>query len=243
MTLARFDDADRLNDDGTVTFRIIPSSWRRYNISPDTYQLVNGDSWTESEIEWWSQETGRDLTYDDLSWEYDHAGIVRGFAEELAHWISEELMGAGLNSLANVRVVDSWSPQFYNFTSDGFEVEITCDPAELRGLTGDFDVDDWVHEWYRSCDGFISYVPSRLDDSEWRAGYDAEFRVESLLASLDPSDNEDWRYRLWEAEHEVYGENTRVEILHPEYMDSGYTLPELEEWARELSPSQSEALF
>lgn len=243
LTLARFDDPNRLNDDGTVTFRLIPSNWRRYNVSPDTYQLVNGDSWVESEIEYWSQETGRDLAYDDLSWEYDHPGIVRAFAEVLAAWLTDALMDLGLTSLRDVNVIDTWSPREYNFTSDGFEVEVTCDPAELRTLTPTFDVDEWVHEWYRSCDGFISFVPRRMDDDEWRSGYDAEFRVEHLLLTADPRDDDTWRYALYEDEDEVYRDHTRVAVIEPEYMDSGYTLPELTEWASTFTLTQPETLF
>lgn len=241
--VSTFDATDRLNEDGTVTFRVIPSNWHKYGISPDTYQMFNGDSWNESEIEYHSEETGRDLGYDDFNWDYDHRGIVRGLADEAANWIAETLWDAGLNSVADVRVVDTWSPQFYNFQSDGFEVEITCDPAELRGLTPEFDVDSWASEHYRSYDGFMSFVTSRMNDDDQRAGYDAEFRVESLLAANDPYDNREWVMRLAEAEWEIYSENVRVEIIEPEHLDSGYTLPELQEWADSLVSVQTEALF
>lgn len=242
-TPARFDDTERLNDDGSVTLRIIPSNWRRYNVSPDTYQLVNGDSWCEREVEYWSEETGRDLGYDDIEWTYDHTGIVRAFAETLALWIRDTLMGAGLASVRDVEVLDSWSPREYNFTSDGFEVSLTCDPQELRGLTPDFDVDDWGHEWYRSVDGFASFVTSRLRDDSWHADYDGEFRIESLLSGLDISDDETWRFALYDDEDEVYRDHTQVEVKHPIFMDSGYTLPELEEWADSLLPTQPETLL
>lgn len=240
---AAFDTADRLNDDGSVTLRIIASNWRRYNISPDTYQLVNGDSWEASEIEYWSEETGRDLGYDDFIWTYDHRAIVQSFGETLAFWMKDALIEAGLDSVRDVECIDAWSPQFYNFTSDGFEVRLTCDPAQLRSLTPDFDVDAWGHEWYRSCDGFLSFVTSRLNDDTWHADYDGEFRIESLLSGLDPADEDTWRHALYEAEDDVYREHTQVEVKHPIYMDSGYTLPELEEWAESLAPWQDEVLI
>lgn len=242
MSTARFDDADLLNEDGTVTFRMTPSNWRRYNISPDTYQSFNGDSWVTQEIEYLSEGAGRELSYDDITWTYDHSGIVRDLSQELSNWLHETLWDLGLESVS-VELVDTWSPKFYNFQSDGFEVEVTCDPAELRALTEDFDVDAWGSEWYRSMDGFMSFVTSRLNDDDWRAGYDAEFRIESLLAAADTYEDRGWFYRLAECEWEVYSSNVVTEIIEPEYLDSGYTLSELEEWAREIAPTQDEVLI
>lgn len=252
-TTPRFDSPDRLNEDGSVTFRIIPSNWRRHNISPDTYQTVNGDSADESTLEYLSDEHGLELTYDDCIWSYDHAAIVRDFAEVLSDFISERLMDAGLDSLRDVTVHDSWSPQFYNFQSDGFEMEMTCDPAQLRALTDEiFNVESWAREYYRSVDGFMSFVTSRMEDEDWYAGYDAEFRVEALLGSTDDrygSLHDGVLMALVEAEHEVYDRHTTVEVkperLH--YMDSGYTLAELEEWADSVTtatdPSTDYNLF
>lgn len=237
-----FDDADRLNEDGTVTFRIIPSNWHAYNISPDTYQSYNGDSWNEYIIEHHREETGLDLGYDDFSWTYNHSGIVRGLAEVAAEWIQSCLWDLGLDSISDVKVVDSWSPTYYNFQSDGFEVELTCDPTELRALTPDFDVDEHGTEFYKSYDGFRSFVTGRLDEDEWRAQYDAEFRIEHLLASADDAPERGHVMAMAEAEWEVYDEHTQYELIHPEYEDSGYTLVELEEWAASLTPTQEETL-
>ncbi len=258
MSERDFDCAERLNDDGTVTLRMTPSAWHRYNISPDTYQSFTGDSWMESEIDYTNQESSLserfgsqyadldydiDLTYDHFTWTYDHAAIVRDLAEEAASWIAETLWDAGLESVADVKVIDTWSPAYYNFTTDGFEITLTCDPAELRALTPDFDVDEWGHEHYSSYDGFASFVPSRLAEDEWRAEYDGGFRVESLLANHDALNERGWIYRLAEAEWEVYTDNVKVEpdldairatVLEKYgYLDSGFTLAELEEWGRE----------
>lgn len=266
---AAFDHRDRLNDDGTVTLRMTPSAWHGYNISPDTYQTVNGDSWVESELEYLNE--GGDegysllgkaldglvaqhpitLDYDHFDWTYDHAAIVGDFSGELANWMAETLAEIGLSCSVSVR--DTWSPKEYNFTSDGFEVDLTCDPAKLRALTEDFDVDAWGHEHYRSYDGFMSFVTSRLNDDEWHAEYDGGFRVESLLLAHDPCREREWVMWLLEAEQEVYMQHTTVvpdedrirESILAEYgyMESGLTLLELEEWAASLAPSQPEVLF
>jgi hypothetical protein len=274
--LPPFDAADRLNEDGTVTLKIIPSNWRAYNISPDTYQLVNGDSWCNSQQEYFQNEmsdedfqdqfgtskAGVTLEYDDFNWSYDHKQIVRDFAEVLCDWIVGELWNEIGSSpqreliwdeekgehywsedfgALEGTVVDSWSPAYYNFVSDGFEMELTVHPETLRRLTPEFDAYEWVQQHYRSCDGFLSFVESRINDPEWHAQYDGEFRIEYLFAKmLDPYGERPWMMDLFEAEWEVYTNNVTIEVdvdhirERQLYMDSDYTLAELEEWAAEI---------
>lgn len=274
-SLRDFDHPDRLNDDGTVTLRFAPSAWRAYNISPDTYQTVNGDSWTECEMEYMAEQSdeefesfhgiskaGVELEYDDFTWTYNHTQIVRDFSEVLCDWIVGELfnlVGCGQQheliwdeetkthhwsedfGALSGEVHDSWSPQFYNFTSDGFEMNLTIHPQTLRDLTPDFDLDEWVSEHYRSMDGFMSYVTSRVEDDDWAADYDGQFRIEYLFAKeIDPYGERQWIYSLAEAEHEIYSTNTTIEVREDRirerqlYLDSEYTLAELEEWARDI---------
>lgn len=280
-----FDHPDRLNEDGTVTLRFAPSAWRAYNISPDTYQTVNGDSWVESELYYLNEEDGDPaysvlgrtlrglvdqhpirLDYDHFRWEYDHRAIVREFSETLCNWIVGELfnlVGCGQQheliwdeekgthywsedfGALSGEVHDSWSPQFYNFTSDGFEMELTIHPQTLRDLTPDFDLDEWVREHYRSMDGFMSFVTSRVNDDEWAADYDGQFRIEYLFAKeIDPYGERNWIMALAEDEWEIYSNNTKVEpdeeriretvLEQYGFMESGFTLSELEEWAGEI---------
>jgi hypothetical protein len=259
MTTARdFDHAERLNDDGTVTLTMSPSTWHRYPLVPDTYQSFNGDSWAEDHLEWIAEagvsevfgdeyahlDSDVPLTWDHFEWEYDHAAIVRALAEELATWMQGRLWDLGLDEI-DVKVTDTWSPAYYNFQSDGFTVEVTCDPVRLRELTEGFDVDAWGVGNYSSYDGFHSFVTGRLREDDWHAEYDGAFRIEYLLAEGDPHGERDWMISLAEAEWEIYSEHVTVTpnveaireaILEAHgYMDSGYTLAELEAWAREAA--------
>lgn len=271
-----FDHPDRLNEDGTVTITMQPSNWRAYNISPDTYQTVNGDSWVEMEMDYFQNEmsdedfqqsfgvskAGVTLEYDDFTWTYDHTAIVREFAETLCNWTVGELfnlVGTGQQheliwdeekgvhywsedfGALSGEVRDSWSPAYYNFQSDGFEMDLTIHPQTLRDLTPDFDVEEWVQEHYRSVDGFLSYVTSRMNDDEWAADYDGQFRVEYLFAKvIDPYHERQWIMALAEDEHEVYMNHVKIEAREDSirerqlYLDSDYTLTELEEWAQEI---------
>ena len=200
-----FDSDDLLNEDGTVTITMSPSQWRNYNIAPDTYHLFTTEHFENNEIQYASEVSGQDdLDYGDFDWEYDHSTIVREISETIAYVIVERLIENGLESATATEVIDSWSPREYNFTSDGFEMEFTCDPKELRALTPDFNVEEWVKEHYSSCDGFFSYVPGRMRDDEWYAEYDGAFRIEYLLArEVDPY-SDWWQWRVDEALTEIH---------------------------------------
>lgn len=200
-----FDSDDLLNEDGTVTITMSPSQWRHYNISPDTYGLFTPEHFENIEIQYASEVSGQDdLDYDDFDWEYDHPAIVRNISETIADAIVERLIENGLESATATEVIDSWSPREYNFTSDGFEMRFTCDPKELRSLTSDFNVEEWVRGYYRSCDGFFSYVPGRMRDDDWYAEYDGAFRIEYLLArEVDPY-SDWWQWRVDEALTDIH---------------------------------------
>lgn len=208
-----FDSKHHLNDDGTVTMRIIPSNWHAFNITPDTYHTFTTTSTDDLHLDWCREETGMDLEWGDFEWEHDHNGILRGLAEECKDWLMQTLMEIGLESARDASVVDVWSPREYNFTSDGFEVEFTFDPEELRALTADFDVDEWAGEYYRSRDGFLSFVISRLEDEEMRDQYDGEFRIEYLLFMADTPEGSfqsQWLSYMSEAEYEIMSSHTMV---------------------------------
>lgn len=257
-TIADFDHDDYLNDDGTVTIRATPSAWHVRGFAPDTYSVVDGDHFVnmtqealdELDIDGvfgdeYADLAGYDIEfqYDHFEWDYDHAAIVREFAQELCDWMAEYLFDCGLDASVSLR--DTWSPREYNFVSDGLEVEVTCDPDELRALTEDFDVHGWTREHYGSYDGFLSFVTGRMQDDEWVGIYDGEFRLEYLMYLNDVYDDRSWIMRLAEVEYEVYSEHTTVTPNREEiretilekcgYMDSGYTLEELTGWAKELT--------
>lgn len=224
MTLdrVRFDMPGQVDEDGNVTFLLSPSSWRRYNVSPDTYQTFKSDQWEEQQIEHWSDETGLDLNYDDFEWTYDHSGIVRDLSKELCDWLAVTLHESGVKD-ATVELVDTGSPREYNFTSDWWEARVTCNAAQLRDATPGFDVDEWVHRYYESVSGFISFVTGRMEKDDWRIEYDAAFRVEAILADNDPYNNNPWISYLMEGEWEIYERNISYELTASPVEDMTYT--------------------
>lgn len=223
----KFDNEDRLNEDGTVTITLVPSAWHGLNISPDTYHLFDGDSLDSDTLDWYREESGLDIEWGDLDWTYNHPQIVRGLAESCMNWIAATLMEAGLESMTNVQLLDTWSPREYNFTSDGFEMGFTCDPEELRELTEDFDVDGWAAKYYKSYDGFMSFVTGRMNDPDWRAQYDGEFRIQSLLMAHEDEDVP-WWVVVMEDVSEIYMNNTTVEPS-VEVFSAGPHIPRLDD--------------
>ena len=105
-------------------------------------------------------------------------------------------------------------------------MEFTCDPEELRELTQDFDVDEWAAKYYRSYDGFMSFVTGRMNDPEWRAQYDGEFRIQFLLMAQDESDS--WWLTVLEDVTEIYMNNTVV-TPSAEVFSEGPHIPRLDD--------------
>ncbi len=257
-TLRDFDHEDYLNENGDAVIRTAPSTWRRYNISPDTYGLFTMDSYLDSEYEHLSEvgfaqagypELARydavldHLHYDWFTHDWNHSGLVRDISIRLSWWLASALEEK-LDSGVGVHVIDTWSPSFYNFESDGFEVEVLVDPKALRDATPDFDVDKWVKDHYSSVDGFISFVPHRMVDDDWVAEYDGGFRLEYLLDELDPYGDHEWIEFVYEGLHEDYMDNHSMEPNVEEirerfievcgYEGSSFSLEELQEWASEM---------
>lgn len=151
--------------------------------------------------------------------------------------MGDALSDAGVD--AQVKVLDTWSPKFYNFESDGFEVAVTLDPARLRTATTEFDVDQWARDYYSSRDGFASFVTGRMEGDAWAAEYDGGFRVESLLAALDPFGALPWRDRVWDAENEIYAERVTISPDPEPFLDTTRTYEDWEQYAHDLTEAMS----
>lgn len=204
----------RMTDNNMVRVCLVPSAWHRLNLSPDTYQRWSSDSHDFHILEYYAEEVGERIEWDDLEWEYNHSETVRKLSEVVADWVAGTMMELGLYSVTSVKVTDSWSPREYNFQSDGFEMEFLCDLDELLELSEGFDVDEWAKENYTSRSGFISFVPSRLEEEDWRVQYDLEFRVEYVLSKFLESDEAEYydayEYSLDEEADEIYMKTVKV---------------------------------
>lgn len=168
------------------------------NVHIDTYAMLTGDQWDESEIDYMREELKDDtLTYDDFEWEYNHDEIVKDFAHASIEIVKELTSDDGI--IKNIAYVSHGSPQFYNYTTDWYIAEYEVDTPKLHEyIASHYDdvlkkaqsYDDYV------CTGEVS------KDNLAHAGL-CHYIDNAITA-------DDYNMAMWECEYEVYSGNTTV---------------------------------
>ena len=57
----------------------------------DTYQTFTGDLLEDQELDCLSEQAGKELTCDDIEWDYNHPAIVKGLAEASLEVVREAI--------------------------------------------------------------------------------------------------------------------------------------------------------
>jgi hypothetical protein len=181
------------------------------NVHIDTYQMLTGDSFVESEIDNLREiEKDDALTYDDFDWSYDHKAIVKEFA--LA---SIEILENAIDhdAIKSIEYVSSTSPRYYNYTSDSYimavEVDvdniddyIAANQKELKEIVSDYAVRT------ANDDNFVyTFTPlSEIKTSDLY--YAAICHIINNCITAD-----DYNMAIWEREYEVYSKNTTIKLI------------------------------
>jgi hypothetical protein len=174
------------------------------NIHIDTYGMLTGDSHEESTIEYESEQTGRELTYDDFDWTYDHAGIVKDLAHESIDILLQAIAHTDYAKIiTGITYVSSTSPGYYNYKTDSYMMNIQYDIVQL---------DKYVTENYAAiyeiCKKYHAYECDITEDDRLYA---------AIVHILDNCiDSESYNYAMWETEYQAYSENTTYTINEPE---------------------------
>lgn len=164
------------------------------------------DAMEENELDHWSEETGKELKYEDINWNYKqyHEDISDACCDIIEEWLNEVFTGVKIKFQALI------SPQFYNFSNDSINCEITIDYVELlKYLSDNYEAfRDYIKDEYTSRSGFISSYSN--DAEEW---------VNSLKY------NEDHSHILGACLNFVLLNEEREEVeLYTEVMDKGIYL-------------------
>ena len=102
----------------------------------------------------------------------DFDGYEKEVAEYAVHLIDSEFSASWYDEnkiIYGVRFLGIDSPQYYNFTTDKLEMEVDVDYEGLKKFcleTNREEFDDYLHEHFTSCDGFISFVDNSVKDFE-----------------------------------------------------------------------------
>ena len=117
----------------------------------DCYSTFTFDGEEEYIIESLSEDTGKDLTYDDIDWTYHSEDYLNALAKNLVTLLQD-------NIIDDVILAIDWdgkthSPREYNFTTDKCWLDITVDMDKLDAYIK-ANAAKFKAEHIRSCDGF-----------------------------------------------------------------------------------------
>ena len=166
----------------------------------DTYQMLTGDNFTELELEYQCEELKNDkLTYDDFDWEYDHKQIVEDFAKASIYIIEQGIKGEdGGDCITAVEYVSSTSPQFYNYTTDGYIMTVTVDTKKINKYI------DANHAAIVAIVGGYNATVISTENMQHAA-------VCHIINNAITSD--DYNMAIWESESEIYSNNTTMTLI------------------------------
>jgi hypothetical protein len=71
--------------------------------------------------------------------------------------------------ISKISMLSYYSPKEYNFSSDSFDIDITCNKLLLKELVkyvreNDVELSKFLHQQYTSCSGFWSFTANNIDD-------------------------------------------------------------------------------
>lgn len=144
----------------------------------DTYQMFTMDREEEYIIENLSEDTGRELTYDDIDWTYDHEGFVQALANKRLQVLQENIIDDVILSVReNGPAV---SPKEYNFkTDDAFDI-YTVDIVKLNQYISD-NIADYQENKLKDGPGFWWFG----DDDQTKLNYYLGKKTEKEYDPID----------------------------------------------------------
>lgn len=186
-----------------ATIKIDNRDTRRVHI--DTYSMLTGDGFIESTIEHESENAEKGLDYDDFDWNFNHAGIVRDLATASIGIIGDALPDDTV--IKSIKLETTSSPQFYNYTTDGYVMTVEYNEEALAKYTEDNKKE--IRE-------YLSNYP----DVYWDHTPIGDIKPEhvkhaSLCHYIDNlfRDDDEYNYSIWECEYEAYANNCDYKLV------------------------------
>ena len=163
------------------------------NLSIDTYQMFTGDSVYDSEIEYQKEEHNKE----NIDINFDHKNIVKDLANESIKTILSHLnqYEATKDIIKDVVLINSFSPTYYNYTTDSYDMEINFNSKKLsKWIKDNFldsEVDSLLKKWY-------------LFDKE------NQFCAKLVIFLNTIIDKDSYNMSMWDEETNIYFNNMSV---------------------------------
>lgn len=124
----------------------------------DTYSTFTTDGLEEQVIENYNEQRSKkakDITYDDIEWNFDHKGHVQALAECWEEKMNENILD---DVILKVQLDGpAYSPSFYNFTTDNCSTIFLVDLEKLKKHIADMQEHYQEHR-IESYDGFMCFM-------------------------------------------------------------------------------------
>lgn len=148
---------------------------------PGFYGTVFEYDRESEDIEYYNEENGTDLDYDDFEFDYSdyHNRVAKAFINRLETELKQFLP-------IKIEFQKVSSPKEYNFTNDSLYVSVKLSVDKLIKLIRDREpaAAQYFKDTYTSCSGFISFHSHRVHD--WlRKDYIMEKPAHRIGALLD----------------------------------------------------------
>ncbi len=157
----------------------------------DTYVYFTGDRFEESELDYMD---GGSLTYDDYEWIYDHKNIVNGLAKESIEYLKDLFClydGSGQAIIKSIDLISSGSPQYYNYTTDYYIMNVKYDDQLL---------DEYIK---KNSAAFVAYKKDSIIPDE-----DPLYKITFYIDQFYKDD--DYINTIYEKEYEIYSNNVTI---------------------------------
>ena len=173
----------------------------------DTHQYFTGDDTDEMIIRDYNDENDTDLDYDSFDWSYDHKAIVKELATASLEWLQENILD---DIIMNLDLVETFSPKFYNYSTDSYSLDIEIDTGALDRLYDWSSYDGNFQAWLRDSDNQYLYETGTDDEQlDWKAMYHLEQVATDEMKG-------DYLMAIHESSSELWYENTEMILIEKE---------------------------
>lgn len=131
-------------------------------VFPGFYSTIfNGDDIIEREIEYYNEDNGTDLNYDDFDFDY------QSYENEVAKYCCDFIEREMADYIRSIKFECVSSPNEYNFRNDAIHCTIVPKKKAILEYLKENEDDfaQWIKDHYTSYSGFISFYSN--DHKQW----------------------------------------------------------------------------
>jgi hypothetical protein len=163
------------------------------NFSIDTYQMFTGDYVYESELEYYKEDHNKE----NVDINFDHKNIVKDLANESIKTILSHLnqYDTTKDIIKDIVLIDTFSPKYYNYTTDSYDMEIDFNSNKLN---------KWIKDNYLDNDVKELLNKWSLKDKE------NQFCAKLIIYLNTMIDKDSYNMSIWEEETNIYYENMTI---------------------------------